>query len=299
MKQSMYVTLCLGMFAVAAAAGETPPPAAPASGTVEIESGTVEIQKGRLLSYEMPAITVTASPLREEERIGPYQQPRWSARRRFTETRSYVIPEGSFEFEYWNIMEKPRNGGDLEITTKYEAEIGLPYHLQLDLYAVTHQVGNDGPMRFDEQDVEMRWALADWGKIPGNPALYLEWKALDSAPDHVEAKLLLADEIMPKLHWSANLVLEQEMGGKHESSYEFAGALSYTVKDEVFSVGSELKVAFVNDRTNRGMHDPEILLGPSCQISPLKPMHIDFALLGGLSESSPVFKSIIVVGWEF
>ena len=47
----------------------------------------------------------------------------------------------------------------------------------------------------DESKVELRWAFADWGKIWGNPTIYLEWKGEDAAPDHVEGKLLL-DELI-------------------------------------------------------------------------------------------------------
>jgi len=255
-----------------------------------------------LFSYELPAVEVSGrregEQLREEDLIGSYGQPRWTAQRRFAETRVYVIPEGEFEFEYWNIVEKPRHG-DLEVTTKYEVEMGLPYRLQLDLYAIAHQQGNQGPMEFDEQDVEVRWALADWGVVPGNPTLYLEWKALDEAPDHVEGKLLFGGQPIPRLHWAANLVYKHEMGGAQEDSYEFTGAASYSALDEKFSIGPEVKVAYVNEERDRGFHDPEVLLGPSLQWRPLKRMHFDWAFLAGLNNDSPSFKSLLVLGWEF
>src|SRR5262245_17120649 len=58
----------------------------------------------RLRSWELPPVTVVGespSSLREEERIGPYGQPRWTAARRFPTTRVYVIPEGKVEVEGW------------------------------------------------------------------------------------------------------------------------------------------------------------------------------------------------------
>jgi hypothetical protein len=253
----------------------------------------------------LPDLTVTVTAgreredrVREEDLVGEYKQPRWTARRRFTETRTYVIPKGEFEFEYWNIVEVPRKG-EHEIMQKFEAEIGLPYRLQLDLYGITHQEGNKGPTKFDETDVEVRWAFADWDKIPGNPTAYIEWKGIDSAPDHIEAKMLFGGQAMPRLHWSANLVWEHEMGGTQENSYELTGGLSYTVKDEVFSIGPEAKLAFVDNKFDRGLHKPELLLGPSFQVSPLKPMHINISALAGLTKNSPVFKSFVIVGWEF
>ena len=59
-----------------------------------------EQPSGRLRSYEMPPITVEGkAPLFEEDLIGDYSQPRWTAHRRFGETRIYVIPKGQVEFE--------------------------------------------------------------------------------------------------------------------------------------------------------------------------------------------------------
>jgi hypothetical protein len=260
---------------------------------------------GRVPSWELPDLTVTVTAeregkdhVREADLVGEYKQPRWTARRRFTETRTYVIPKGEFEFEYWNIIEVPRKG-EHEIQQKFEAEIGLPYRLQLDLYGITNQEGNKGEVKFNETDVEVRWAFADWDKIPGNPTAYVEWKGIDGAPDHIETKMLFGGDATPRLHWSANLVWEHEMGGAQENSYELTGAFSYTVKDEKFSIGAEAKLAFVDDKTDRGLHKPELLLGPSIQLSPLKPMHINISALGGVTKNSPEFKSFVIVGWEF
>ena len=55
-------------------------------------------------TWRMPAINVYGeAPNVEEERIGDYLQPRWTAHRRFGETRVYVVPKGMIEFEYWLI----------------------------------------------------------------------------------------------------------------------------------------------------------------------------------------------------
>ncbi|MDA1192303.1 MAG: hypothetical protein O3A46_11555 [Candidatus Poribacteria bacterium] len=69
------------------------------------EEMTQESPQHKLRSWELPAVVVAGerSELREEDRIGTYEQPRWSASRRFGRTRVYVRPEGQFEFEYWFI----------------------------------------------------------------------------------------------------------------------------------------------------------------------------------------------------
>ena len=256
----------------------------------------------RLLSFDMPPVTVTEerTGLREEELIGPYDQPRWTARRRFLETRSYVLPEGSFEVENWNIIEQPRHG-DIMIEQKYEAEIGLPHRLQLDLYGITNGTGNGKSLKFDEQDIELRWAWANWDVIPGNPTSYVEYKLMDNQPDHFETKLLFADDTPVRgLHWAANPVWEHTLGGRRDNSYEFNTGLSYTIKDEKFSVGLEEKLEYDDELGHRGLHQPaQLLIGPSFQVTPLKRMHIDFAPLAGVTKNSSKFKALVIFGWEF
>lgn len=239
------------------------------------------------------------SDLREEDRIGSYGQPEWTSHRRFAETRVYVRPEGTAEFEYWLVPEVPRHGAPTETKTQYEFEFGLPLRFQFDLYLVAHEEGNDGPMGIDEQKFEVRHALADWGRIWGNPTLYLEWAAVNEAPDHVEGKLLLGDELGPGWHWGANLVLEHETGGEQENSYELTGGISKTLVDKRFSVGAELKTAWIDVKGDRGDYDEEVLLGPSVQFRPLPNAHMDFAPLFGCTEDSPELQFTFVFGWEF
>jgi hypothetical protein len=247
-------------------------------------------------------VTVTGerTGLREEDQVGTYGQPRWTTRRRFAETRAYVMPKGEFEFEYWSIVEAPRHG-DVEVETKYEVEMGLPHRLQLDIYAISHSEGSSKAFNFDEQDVELRWAWADWNVIPGNPTLYAEYKFLNNEADHVEFKLLTSGETPKRgLHWAANAVFEHAVGGNYSNSYELTGGMNYTLLDEKLSAGAEVKLAYEDEKDHRGLHRPaEVLFGPSFQITPVKKMHIDFAPLIGLTEQSPAFKGLVIVGWEF
>src|SRR6185369_13726574 len=142
----------------------------------------------------------------------------------FTSTRVYVIPEGKVEFEYWY---RPTFDGDTrETRTLYELEIGLPHRFQLDLYLRSDQENNES---FEwAHQIEVRYALADWGKIWGNPTLYLEYINHEDGPDQIEPKLLLGGEIAPRWHWGVNVQAEMEMGGDREYEYEINGGVSYT-----------------------------------------------------------------------
>jgi hypothetical protein len=238
------------------------------------------------------------SPLREEDRIGTYAQPEWTMHRRFGETRVYVRPEGTFEFEYWLLPEIEKNG-PAQTAVQYEFEAGLPQRLQLDMYLVSHEDGNQGTMQFDQQKLELRWAFADWDKIFGNPTAYLEWTANNNAPDNVEGKLLFGGELCSSWHWGSNLVFEHATGALQENSYEWTGGVSKTIEDQRFSLGAEFKLALADDKTNRGDYATELLVGPSVQFRPLPKAHIDFAPLFGVTDDSPQVKFYIVFGWEF
>jgi len=253
-------------------------------------------------TWTMPPVTVYGdAPLREEDRIGDYGQPRWTAHRRFSETRVYVIPKGMVEFEYWLIPEAPKHG-PTDFSSMYEVEFGLPKRFQVDLYAVGDKIGSQGTFAMTQQKAEMRYAFADWNKIFGNPTLYLEWTQVNQGHDLVEGKVLLGGQIVSKWHWGMNFVSEQETGGAREISNEWTTGVSYSAVDSKMSVGLETQLAMVNSKVAPGLRSPyetNFLVGPSLQFRPLPQMHIDFAPLIGTTDSAARAKTFVVLGYEF
>jgi hypothetical protein len=261
---------------------ETPPPA-----------------RGRLRSYELPAVNVVGqktSELREEDRVGSYAQPRWTATRRFPNTRVYVVPEGKIEAELWFIPRFLKSG---ETNGRYLAEIeyGLPYRFQVDAY-YRLDIDNAGNGQNGAQ-FEVRWALADWGKILWNPTLYVEYIAHEDDPDGVEFKLLLGDELAPRWHWGVNLVTELETGGAREYTYEIDGGLSYTLLDEKVSVGAETKIEWISTQGSRSNYDTSIMVGPSVQWRPIPRFTVNLAPLFGVTSESATARVYLNLGWEF
>ena len=264
--------------------------------------GEQEPQVGdvRLRSWELPPTIVTAErgELREEDLIGPYAQPRWTARRLFPTTRIYVIPPGQFQFEHWTRVKTPRDG-PTTVETIYEVEIGLPNRFQLDLYMVNDKIGSEGDLELAEQKFELRYAFADWGVLPANPTMYVEWVERASQPDKAEVKLLLGDQLAPGWHWGSNLVFEHEVSGERENEYALTLGLSRTVIDEKLSLGGEMKVGVSDTTHHRGDFEEFLEIGPSLQYRPLPAMHIDFAPLVGIGSDSRQFDIFLVLGWEF
>jgi hypothetical protein len=253
-------------------------------------------------TWDMPPVDVYGqAPIVEEDRIGDYEQPRWTAHRRFGETRVYVMPKGMVEFEYWLLPEIAKDG-PTQFTSLYEVGFGLPGRLQLDLYAAANKTGPEGTLSVDQQKVEMRYAFADWGKIPGNPTLYLEWTQNSGGPDALEGKLLLGGELAPRWHWGSNLVFEHEVSGAQENSHEWTTGLSYTARDMKVDVGVETQLALVNSLDDHGVRGPmttAFLAGPSLQFRPLPQMHLDIAPLLGFNHDAPRTKLFVVLGYEF
>ena len=277
-----------------------PPPGTP-------EPGHGEGHVTRHPTYEQPPVEGGGSGdgIEEEDRIGSYGQPRWTAHRRFATTRVYVRPEGFFELEWWIRPEVEHGGGGKVSTlTEFEAELGLGHRIQLDVYLDARKTGHEGSFELDGEVIELRYGLADWGVLPGNPALYIEYHAASKEPDAVEMKLLFGGELAPRWHWGLNAVFERQLSGDLTNEYGATAGLSYTVLDsgrytEGLSVGAEVKTAFTDKANHRGNVNEEVLVGPSIQWRPYPASHIDVVALFGTTGHSPQFAPFIVFGWEF
>jgi len=171
----------------------------------------------------------------------------------------------------------------------------LPYRFQLDIYEnVDHA---DGSTRASNQ-VEGRWAFADWGRIPLNPTLYAEWKFNGAGPDAYEIKLLLGEQLAPRWQWGFNLFYEQETGGGRATEWGFSQAVSYSAIDSKFSVGVEMNFEHTTERGARSNPAIEFLIGPSVQWRPTPRMHLDLVPLFGTTSDSPRVEAFIVFGIE-
>ena len=181
-----------------------------------------------------------------------------------------------------------------------EVEIGLPYRLQLDIYADV-EGDNTGAFHYQSTNFELRWALADWNKIWGNPTLYAEYKVADEhwGPDVYELKLLLGGDIAPKLHWGVNFVWEAETGDEREQEFQITGGFSYSVLDSKLGIGVEAKYDRETVRNQRGEPDDIFLIGPSLQFRLTERLHLDLVCLFGANNVSPRQEGWFIIGYDF
>ena len=250
----------------------------------------------------LPTVTSasTSLGLAEDSPADATGRPEWTGARRFPGTRVY-IQKAPWEVgleSWWRLKHKRVN--TIAHRLLEEVEIGLPGRLQLDLY---NDIEGDEQGRFHDQsfNVELRWALAEWGKIWGNPTIYAEYKFADHhwGPDVYEFKLLLGDQLAPRWHWGVNFVWEAETGGEREQEFQVTGGLSYTLIDGKLGIGVETFYDRDSVKGARGDAVDIFAFGPSIQWRVTKNLHVDLSCLFGTNRDSERQIGYLVIGYDF
>ena len=261
--------------------------------------------------YQLPPVTVPGQP-ESQDLVGPYHQPRWSTRGRFsTDTEVYVIPPGLFfvDVDYQGTV--PRHGKSVHLFTQ-EFEVGLPYRFQ---FAYENNVEvRGGQTQVTLQTLEARYALADWGVLPLNPTLFAEYKIgvgkdderheethapLRSLPDAFEVRLLLGEQFGRKFQWALNLFHEQQLGGARDWESGFSQALTYAIHDEYLKTGLEMQLIRRTDKASRAHPTYDYTIGPSLTWKPSPRTRLDLAALFGTTSDSPTVKVFAVFSFFF
>ena len=243
----------------------------------------------------------------ESDLVGPASQPEWTTRRIFAETDVYVIPPGEIEFNQFYISshsrhEKPGNLFETEL------EFGLPWRTQFDVemnYGI-----EEGNLTYDSTMIELPHALADWGKIPLNPAINAGWRFAAEDSDSYIFRLLLAEQFGEKFHFGANLSFERQVSGELETVYELNSALSYPLIDNKLALGVQLVVEYetaqerefdVDDNAweTESEYSTEVLLGPSLLYRPTRNIYLGLTPLFGLTQESPTVEAYFLLGIDF
>ncbi|HEV8394075.1 MAG TPA: hypothetical protein VGQ37_07365 [Vicinamibacterales bacterium] len=231
------------------------------------------------------------------------RQPQWTARPLFSETEVYVLPKGATALVF-DLRPTTSASGPTVTRSAYRAEFGLPVRFQLGLHATGRTTGRqDGRIgNIDAQALEMRWAVADWGRAFGNPTIQAGWTEASRGPDIGELKLLLGGGIGPAWHWGSNVAWTQEASGERAVDRAWSAGVSYAA-GRFASVGVETRLALVDrlaaDGRSRTSMTRELLAGPSLQIRPARRLYLDVAALFGTTTAAPRSRMALIAGWEF
>lgn len=240
-------------------------------------------------------VLVEATKLPLQTKVGEYEQPLWSTMRMFPSTRVYVMnPPGTAMYEKWFDI-RDRRDGPAQIRMRDEFTVGLGNRLQLDLYSHTVYDG-EGDMRdFDWRgfSFEFRYALADWGKLPGNPTLYWETKMLDGGWG-IEPKLLLGGQAGANSIWGLNFIYEGNVKPTRELQHrEYAATGSYAliINDDLTIGGSFMY-------RNNDFNTVEYYVGPLIQYRVSNREYITVEALPGLNPDSKSSRNTIIIAWR-
>ena len=263
-----------------------------------------------------------------EQLVGPYNQPRWSARGRFSpNTDVYVLPPLSFylDLDYHGTF--PREGKSDHLFTQ-EFELGLPYRFQL-AFELNEELQN-GRSQIPFTTIEGRWAPANWGKIPLNPTLLVEYdigigkqypvqpgqnaeqesgdgpigdavrqQTMKSIPDAYEVRLLLGQEIGEYVEFASNIFFDQDLWADREREIGFSTACSFAIRGEALKVGLETSYRNVSRPGARSKAQNIFELGPSVTVKPSPHTRVDLAPLFGATSDSPHLDLFVIFSVDF
>lgn len=193
-------------------------------------------------------------------------------RKYFVETYTpYLAPAGELELETW-LTSRSGRAEDLGSTAwqwRQEFEYSITDRLTAAAYLNFDQPGREA-LRFEAPSLEFIYVLADPGRIPGHPALYLETKESGDELE-LEPKLLLAHRSR-RLVGAINLVGEFEFRHNDEEllengsvmrkawAWKVVGGTAYEVSTRI-SAGLEAR--YVAEYPNFGPRSGSALsLGP-------------------------------------
>ena len=240
-------------------------------------------------------VLVEATKLPLQTKVGEYEQPLWSTMRMFPSTRVYVMnPPGTAMYEKWFDI-RDRRDGPAQIRMRDEFTVGLGNRLQLDLYSHTVYDGEGDMKDFDWRgfSFEFRYALADWGKLPGNPTLYYETKMLDGGWG-IEPKLLLGGLATENSIWGLNFIYEGNVKPTREAQHrEYAATGSYAwIINESFTVGASAMYR------NNDFNTVEYYIGPLLQYRVNNKAYITVESIPGLNQDSKASRNTIIIAWR-
>jgi hypothetical protein len=262
-----------------------------------IKQGVDEVKKDTT-ENTLQEVVVSAKPYPQFKLVGDYKQPAWTLVRKFPSTRVYVMtPPGTIMYEKWFDMRARRNG-PTQVRMRDEFAFGLGKRLELDLYLHTVMDGYSNNQTFNWIGFswEVRYALADWGKLWGNPTLYFEHKLLNGRQG-IEPKLLLGDRIGKKGVWGFNAIYEANLGGtKEEQEREYAYTASY---GKIINDDLTLGISHMFRYNDYGGISKEWYAGPLVQYRFNGHGYLNVEYMPGLNDEAKKSRTIIIFGWRF
>src|SRR6266699_3079885 len=159
-----------------------------------------------------------------------------------TLTKSYVLSQFSFVLDSGYEGDIFRHGLAAHLF-RQEIEMGLPSRFTVGVQnQVEHFAGETRDRSFT---LEARYALANWNKLPLNPAISAEYRfgLSNGLPDSGELALLISHDFPHEIEWAMNIFVDREFGGRESTNAGFVQSIEVPVllPEEKLEVGLEMQ----------------------------------------------------------
>ena len=217
-----------------------------------------------------------------------------------TLTKSYVLSPFSFELEAGYEGDIFRHGLPAQVF-RQEIEMGLPARFTVGVQNQIEHFGGDTSER--SFTLEARYALANWNKLPLNPAISAEYRfgLSNAARDSGELALLVSHDFPHLVEWAMNIFVDREFGGRESTSAGFAQSIEVPVllPEEKLEVGLEMQYRSGGETTEPERTIKGLAIGPTLAWRPTKNVRFDLSPLLGCSDHIPAVQVFAVFSFSF
>jgi hypothetical protein len=151
--------------------------------------------------------------------------------------------------------------------------------------------------------LEARYALANWNKLPLNPAISAEYRfGLSRAlPDSGEIAVLVSHDFPHLVEWAMNIFVDQEFGGKPTTNAGFAQSVEIPVllPEEKLEVGLETQYRSGGETASFRRATKGLAIGPTLAWRPSQNLRFDLSPLFGCSDHTPALDVFAIVSFSF
>ena len=217
-----------------------------------------------------------------------------------TLTKSYVLSPFSFELEAGYEGDMFRHGLPAQLF-RQEIEMGLPARFTVGLQnQIEHFVGDTRDRSFT---LEARYALANWNKLPLNPAISAEYRfgLSNAARDSGELALLISHDFPHLIEWAMNIFVDREFDGREGTTAGFAQSIEVPIllPEEKLEVGLEVQYRSGRETTGFRGTTKGLAIGPTLAWRPTKKVRFDLSPLIGCSDHTPAVQVFAVFSFSF
>jgi len=239
--------------------------------------------------------------------------PQWARTQAFPTTRAYVVPASTLlAFFDINAVIGTTDADYVRENARYAMWLGLGYHLVLEASLQVTAFQSAGTLTVNQQAMNIRWALADWGQIVTNPTLAIGVAFNNAAAPTAGLQLNLADG-WSHGPWAIDASFARELHGTAlTQTYGFTAAMAYAWEHVPVDLGVELFARLSAGETgeNGGLAfevtEGLFLGGPYVRWAPVSEASILFNVAAGtqvkwvneVASRIPVIQPKLTLAWS-